>query len=54
MLKDMTINKKSKEERIKFLKLMGIAKAGEYWIQIEQMLKQKKGIKDSQRTSDEL
>ena len=31
MLKDMTVNKKSKAERIKFLKLMGIGKAEEYW-----------------------
>lgn len=31
MLKDMTINKKTKEERIKFLRLMGISKANEYW-----------------------
>jgi hypothetical protein len=35
MLKDMTVNKKSKEERVKFLKLMGIGKADEHWSQIE-------------------
>jgi hypothetical protein len=35
MLKDMTLNKKSKEERVKFLKLMGIGKADEYWSDIE-------------------
>ena len=48
MLKDMTINRKSKEERIKFLKLMGISKAAEYWEDIEKILKQKKGMKDKQ------
>jgi hypothetical protein len=48
MLKDMTINKKSKEERIKFLRLMGIGKASDYWEEIEKLLKQKKGIKDRQ------
>ena len=31
MLKDMTVNGKTKQERIKFLKLMGISKAEEYW-----------------------
>lgn len=50
----MTINKKTKEERIKFLKLMGVGKAEQYWTDIELMLKQKKGIKDNQRTNDEL
>ena len=30
----MTVNKKSKEERVKFLKLMGIGKADEYWSEI--------------------
>jgi hypothetical protein len=35
MVKDMTLNKKTKEERIKFLKLMGVGKAEEYWPQIE-------------------
>ena len=44
----MTVNKKSKEERIKFLRLMGISKAAEYWDQIERIVKQKKGIKDKQ------
>jgi hypothetical protein len=34
MLKDMTVNKKSKEEKVKFLKLMGIGKADEYWLEI--------------------
>lgn len=27
----MTSNKKTKEERVKFLKLMGVGKAEEYW-----------------------
>ena len=31
MLKDMTVNRKSKEEKVKFLKLMGIGKAEDYW-----------------------
>lgn len=48
MLKDMTVNRKTAEERIKFLKLMGIGKAGEYWSQIEAVLKGKKGLKDKQ------
>jgi hypothetical protein len=34
MLKDMTVNKKSREEKVKFLKLMGIGKADEYWLEI--------------------
>ena len=34
MLKEMTVSKKSKEERIKFLKLMGISKAAEHWEEI--------------------
>lgn len=54
MLKDMTINKKSKEERIKFLKLMGIGMAAEYWTEIEQLLKSKKGIKDGKKITEEL
>jgi len=33
---------------------MGVGKAEEYWPQIEEMLKQKKGTKNSQKTSDEL
>ena len=27
----MTVNRKSKEEKVKFLKLMGIGKAEDYW-----------------------
>jgi hypothetical protein len=54
MLKDMTINKKSKEERIKFLKLMGIVKAAEYWNDIEQLLRTNKGIKDGKKITEEL
>lgn len=50
----MTLNKKTKEERIKFLKLMGIGKAAEYWDDIEELLKKKKGTVDSKRTSDDL
>ncbi len=33
---------------------MGISKAGEYWEEIEKVLKQKKGIKDKQETVDNL
>lgn len=33
---------------------MGVGKAEEYWSDIESMLKQKKGIKDIQRTNDDL
>lgn len=54
MLKDMTINRKSKEERVKFLKFMGIGKAEEYWGQIEVLLKSKKGSKDGKKVSEEL
>jgi hypothetical protein len=54
MLKDMTVNRKSKEERVKFLKLMGIGKAAEYWDDIEELLKSKKGIKDGKKMTEEL
>ena len=42
MLKDMTVNKKTKQERIKFLKLMGIGNAEQYWAEIESLLLNKK------------
>jgi hypothetical protein len=45
MLKDMTNNRKSKEDRIKFLKLMGYPKAEECWPAIEDLLKKKKSLK---------
>jgi hypothetical protein len=51
MLKDMTVNKKSKEEKVKFLKLMGISKAQEYWEDIERLVKSKKGGGDSKKAS---
>ena len=52
MLKDMTINRKSKEERIKFLKLMGIGKAAEYWEEIENLFKNKKTGRNGKKASE--
>lgn len=52
MLKEMTTNGKSKPERIKFLKLMGISKAEEYWSEIEDLLKVKKGSREGKKTNE--
>ena len=54
MFKDMTINKKSKQERTKFLKLMGIGQVEEYWDEIEALAKAKKGLRDGKKTSEDL
>ena len=55
MLKDMTVNKKSKQERIKFLKLMGIGKAEEYWSEIERLLLKKKSTSaEGKKASEDL
>lgn len=51
MLRVMTTDKKSKEERIKFLKLMGYPKAEEYWDDVEMLIIQKKNQPNHKKAS---
>lgn len=50
----MTVDGKSKQERVRFLKLMGIGKAEEYWSEIEAILKARKGNQDGKKANEEL
>ncbi len=55
MLKQMTSERKSKEERIKFMKLMGCRNVQSHWNEIEQQLKgQNKYTNNNKKASEEL